>query len=60
MAWSRDLAYSSRRISALALSGAEVLRVAYEPSQIKQNAWAQAHEDYLQINAFPDLIVVER
>ena len=84
MAWSRDLAYSSRRInlifhsftkilhasisaptslttamiashrrhphlpridsdttsytSTLALSGAEVLRIAYEPSRIKQNA----------------------
>ena len=45
---------------ALALSGAEVLCVAYEPSQIKQNAWAQVHGDYLQINAFPDLVVVER
>ena len=46
--------------SALALSGEEVLRIAYKPSPIKQNAWAQAYKDYLQINAFPDLVVVEQ
>ena len=45
---------------ALALSKVEVLHVAYEPLPIKQNAWAQAYKDYLQINAFPDLVVVER
>ena len=47
------------QLSALALSGAEVLHVACEPN--KQFAWLSAHEkDYLQINAFPDLVVVER
>ena len=30
------------------------------PSQIKQIAWSQANEkDWLQINAFPDPVVVE-
>ena len=46
--------------STLAFSGEEVLYIAYKPSPIKQNAWAQAYKDYLQINAFPDLVVVER
>ena len=46
--------------SALAFSGEVVLRIAYKPSPIKQNAWAQAYKNYLQINAFPNLVVVER
>ena len=51
---------ATSHISALALSGEEVLHIAYKPSPIKQNAWAQAYKDYLQINVFPDLMVVER
>ena len=46
--------------STLALPGKEVLRIAYKPLPIKQNAWAQAYKDYLQINAFPDLVVVKQ
>ena len=46
--------------SAPALPGEKVLCIAYEPLPIKQNAWAQAYENYLQINAFPNLVVVEQ
>ena len=46
--------------SALALFRVKVLYVAYKPLRIKQNAWAQAYKNYLQINAFPNLVVVEQ
>ena len=51
---------ATSHISALAFFGEKVLRIAYKPSPIKQNAWAQAYKDYLQINAFPNLVVVEQ
>lgn len=47
-------------LSTLAHSGAEILCVVCEPLQIKENAWVQVHKDSLQINAFPDLVVLKQ
>ena len=46
--------------STLARFGEKVLRVTMSRCRSSRNAWAQAYGDYLQINAFPGLVVVER
>ena len=56
---SHQLEYNLFNQSALALFGKEVLCI-IEPLLIKQECLSISLVDYLQINIFPDLIVVEQ